>query len=70
MEIPYQQLSADALRNLIVEFVCRVDDSHDHSLDSKIEQVIQQLKKGTIVVTFSEESESCFIQTRDSLDRS
>lgn len=67
MEIPYQQLSEEALRNLITEFVSRVDESYEHSLESKIEQVMVQLKKGTVVITFDVEDETCFIQTRDSL---
>lgn len=67
MDIPYQQLSKDALRNLITDFVCSVGDFDGYSLESKIEQVIQQLKRGTVVITFNKDSESCSIQTRESL---
>jgi uncharacterized protein YheU (UPF0270 family) len=69
MEIPYLQLSKEALRNLITEFVCSVDDYHGYSLDSKIEQVIHQLKKGTVVVSFNEADASCFIQTREAFNK-
>jgi uncharacterized protein YheU (UPF0270 family) len=69
MEIPYQQLSKEALRSLITEFVCSVDDYDDYSLDSKIEQVTHQLKKGTVVVTFNDKDGSCSIQTRDMLNK-
>ncbi|RAP36097.1 cytoplasmic protein [Candidatus Marinamargulisbacteria bacterium SCGC AAA071-K20] len=67
MEIPYQQLTKEALRSLITDFVCSVDDYDDYSLDSKIEQVTHQLKKGTIVITFNDKDETCLIQTREML---
>ena len=69
MEIPYKQLSTEALRNLITDFVCKADDAGNHSLDSKIKQVTTLLDKGIVVITYNEESESCFIQTRADLDR-
>lgn len=69
MEIPYQQLSKDALRNLITEFVCGIDDYDDYSLDTKVEQVTQQLKKGTVVVTYDDSNQTCSIQTRDQLEK-
>jgi uncharacterized protein YheU (UPF0270 family) len=67
MEIPYQQLSKETLRNLITEFVCSVDDYDTYNLDTKIEQVTRQLKKGGVVIVFNEESNSCLIQTRETL---
>jgi uncharacterized protein YheU (UPF0270 family) len=69
MEIPYQQLSKESLRNLIIEFVCSVDDYGDYDLNTKIEQVTHQLKKGVVVITFNEESSSCLIQTREAFNK-
>ena len=69
MEIPYQQLSKEALRNLITEFVCSIDDYGDFDLNTKIDQVTQQLKKGTVVISFNEDSNSCHIQTRENYNK-
>lgn len=65
MEIPYQQLSEEALKSIITDFVCRVDDFNAYSLDSKIKQVRTQLQNGSIIISFDEETESCFIQPRN-----
>mgnify|MGYP006447406509 FL=1 len=69
MEIPYKQLSKEALRNLITEFVSSSDDYGYSSLESKIEHVMKQLADGTILISFCEESESCFLCTRDDYKR-
>ena len=62
MEIAYTELSKEALRGVIEEFVSRegTDYGHlDYSLEDKIEQVISQLKKGEVKLVFDSESESC-----------
>jgi uncharacterized protein YheU (UPF0270 family) len=69
MEVPYQQLSEEALRNLITDFVCSVDDYDMYDLNSKIEEVTRQLKTGLVVITFNEESNSCLIQTRERFNK-
>ena len=62
MEIPYTQLSDDALTNLITDFVCTTDDSSfDTPLIDKIEQVKYLLSRGRCIVTFDEETGSCNI---------
>jgi len=67
MEVPYTQLSKEALANLITEFVSGTDDSgFDLSLSDKIEQVKAQLKDGSVIVTYDETSETCHLLKRDS----
>ncbi|MBT5953448.1 YheU family protein [bacterium] len=69
MEVPYKQLSKEALRNLITDFVSGLDDYGYSSLDSKIEQVMKQLAEGNVLISFDEESETCFVCTRDEYKR-
>jgi len=65
MEIPYTQLSEEALRNLIVDFVSSSDDSgSDLSLGPKIDQVMRQLQNGVAMLTFDEVSGTCGIVKR------
>ena len=62
MEIAYTELSTEALRGVIEEFVSRegTDYGHlDYSFEDKIEQVISQLKKGEVKLVFDSESERC-----------
>ena len=68
MEIPYQQLSADALRALIEEFVSR--DGTDYGeeevpLERKVMQVEDLLRKGSAVIVFDSHTESCDIVVRE-----
>lgn len=68
MEIPYQQLSADALRALIEEYVSR--DGTDYgeqevSLERKVIQVEDLLRKGTVAIVFDTHTESCDIVARE-----
>jgi uncharacterized protein len=68
MEIPYTELSADALRGVIEEFVSREGTDYgaaEYSFDEKIEQVKRQLKSGEIKLFFDAESETCNL-VRDS----
>lgn len=70
MLIPYEQLSAAALDNLIEEFVTR--DGTDYgaeeaSLPQKISQVLRLLRQGEVVILFDDESASCNIIPRHKL---
>ncbi len=72
MLIPHQQLSPEALRNLIEEFVNR--DGTDYgveeiSLAQKTEQILRLLQRGEIAILFDEESGSCNIVPRHELAR-
>ena len=65
MNIPYQELAAETLTAIIEEFISREGTdygSHEISLEQKVQQVINQLQSGKIVVTFDPESQSCDLQ--------
>ncbi|MET1282487.1 YheU family protein [Vibrio navarrensis] len=67
MIIPWQEISADALSNLIREFVLREGTDYgenEASLEQKIEQVKTQLKQGEAVIVFSELHETVDIQLK------
>ncbi len=56
MIIPYKELSADALHNLIEQFCLRDGTEYgeqDVSLSEKVAMVQQQLKSGEAVIVYS-----------------
>lgn len=64
VKIPYDQLSPQALEGVVEEFVTR--DGTDYgefevALETRISQVINQLKTGKAVIVFDPESETCNI---------
>ena len=64
MDIPYQAINAQTLRNMIEEFVTR--DGTDYgeqelTLEAKVEQVLASLKTGKVVVQYDESVEICEI---------
>ncbi|MCU8505177.1 YheU family protein [Vibrio vulnificus] len=67
MIVPWQQISPEALSNLIREFVLREGTDYgesEYSLEEKIAQVQQQLEGGEAVVVFSELHETVDIQLK------
>jgi len=64
VEIPFERINPDTLRNLISEFVTReweeVGDT-EHTLDDKICQVIRQLQERKAKVVFDLKSGTCNI---------
>jgi len=68
MLIPYEQLSADALHGLIEDFVTRHGTDYGNievSLNTKVEQVLRQLKNGDIVIAYNHDEEQCNIITKE-----
>lgn len=64
VKIPYDQLSPEALHGIIEEFVTR--DGTDYgekeiSLETKIDQVLNQVQSGKAVIVFDQNSETCNI---------
>jgi len=61
LEIPLDRINPETLRMMIEEFVTRewseLTDS-DHTLDEKVEQVMQQLKNKRVRVVYDNISES------------
>lgn len=65
MDIPFKELEAGTLTAIIEEFISREGTDygvHELSLEQKVQQVMKQLQRGEIVVTFDPESESCDLQ--------
>ena len=62
MEVPYTELSSEALQAVIEEFVSREGTDYgdaEYSFEVKIEQVLLQLKRGEIRLFFDKESGTC-----------
>jgi len=62
MEIPHSQLSDEALRAIIEEFISREGSEYgliEYSFEEKVRHVIKQLERGEVVVTFDAVSETC-----------
>jgi|TARA_B110000914_G_C15164320_1_gene309843 uncharacterized protein YheU (UPF0270 family) len=65
MNIPFQDLKVETLTAIIEEFISREGTDygdHETSLEQKVQQVMNQLQRGKIVVTFDPESQSCDLQ--------
>ena len=65
MNIPFQELAIETLTAIIEEFISREGTDygvHETSLEKKVQQVMNQLQRGEIVVTFDQESQSCDLQ--------
>lgn len=70
MIVPWNQIDADTLENLIQEYVTR--DGTDYgerevSLEAKVDQVRERLKKGEAVVWFDEVTETVNILPREEI---
>lgn len=66
MIIPHEQLSDDALRGLMEEFITRegTDYGWETSLERKVEQVKAQIQRGDVVIVFDPATESVSLLTR------
>jgi uncharacterized protein len=61
IEIPYSELSAQALRSVVEYFVLREGTDYGtqvYSLDQKVEHVLAQLRDGRARIVFDPTSES------------
>jgi len=65
MLIDHKLLSAEALHNIISEFVMREND--DLPVSIKIEQVKNSLDRKTAVIYFDEETEECNIIAKNQI---
>ena len=64
MQVPYEQLSAEALQGLIEQFVMGEGTDYgdrEVTLATKVEQVKAQLRAGTACITFDPDSQTCYI---------
>ncbi len=60
MQIPHDQLSPEALRGVVEEFVSRDGTELTHT-DKKVEQVMRQLREGKAVITYDVDTAACNI---------
>jgi uncharacterized protein len=59
--VPHDSLSAEALTNVINDFISREGTdygAHEQSAEQKFESVRRQLQKGTALIVFDPQSES------------
>lgn len=72
IEIPIDRLSPDLLKAIIEEFIQREGTDYgvgEVSLADKTQQVMRQMERGDVVVTFDPETESCNLLTRAAFKR-
>ncbi|SLM64848.1 MULTISPECIES: YheU family protein [Dickeya] len=72
MIIPWQELAAPTLKNLIEAFVLREGTDygeHERTLEEKVAAVEQQLRQGEVVLVWSELHETVNIMPRRQLGR-
>ena len=68
MEIPYEKIPHDLLINMIREFVMREGTDYTHrdiTIEEKIEQVLKQIQRGHVVITFDAETESFTLRSKE-----
>ena len=72
IEVPYQQLSSDALQGIVADFVSR--DGTDYgavelSEQQKMDQLMSALQSGDCVIVFDPQTESCTLLPKESMHR-
>lgn len=73
MIVPWQQLSADALNGIIEEFIMREGTDYGElevSLQTKKDQLVQQLQQNKIVLVYSELHETVNLMPADTFKES
>lgn len=69
MVIPHRQLSIEALRGVVEEFVTREGTDYGGTnvpLEAKVAEVLVQLDRGQALLVYDEETLSCNIVASDS----
>lgn len=64
MEVPYRELSAEALAGVVESFVLREGTDYgarEYSLDEKVAHVMRQLQRGEAKIMFDPDTESVSI---------
>ncbi len=72
VEVPVDQISAEALNGLIESFVLREGTDYgdaDYDLDQKVSHVKKQLDSGDVAVVFNIELQSADMLTRTEINR-
>ena len=72
LEVPWRELSGDALQGVIEEFATREGTEYGPSevaLATKVAQIRGQIERGEVLVFFDTVMESCQLLTRDEVRR-
>jgi len=72
LEIPYQQLSATALRGVLEEFISREGTDYgavELSLEEKCQRAVGRLERGEVCILFDADSERCQMVDREQWQR-
>jgi|GEM_PF-85902 len=67
IEVPYEELSPEALLGVIKEFVTREGTDYGHlevSFEEKVAQVRRQLERGEVLVLFDAKAETINLVTK------
>jgi uncharacterized protein len=67
IQIPYRELSTDALRGVVESFVLREGTDYgprEFSLDEKVAHVMKQLERGEALIEFDPEFETIDIKLK------
>lgn len=61
IDVPWESVNPETLRNLIAEFVTREWSDSGHTLDTQISQVLGQLRTGQAKIVFDLNTNTCNI---------
>lgn len=61
VDVPWDSINQETLRNLISEFVTREWPDTEYSIETKIDQVLKQLRTGQAKIAFDLVSKTCNI---------
>lgn len=71
IEIPYEQLSEEALNGIIEAFILREGTDYgaiEVEFSRKVSQLMQQLQARRVVIVYDPDSEACNILSREEYD--
>lgn len=69
IEVPWQRISADALQNIMEEFITREGTDYGQrelSLEDKVARLQQQIECGEVLIVFDEDTQSCQLVLKES----
>ena len=72
MIIPYNELSPAALQALIEDFVTRDGTDygqHEMSMQEKAAHLLALLKKGELLISYNEDTQSCGLVMREDVEK-
>ena len=67
VEVPWQQLSEEALAGVVEEFITREGTDYgveEFSLAQKVTQVMAQIRRGDVLMMFDRDTERCQLEAK------